>query len=478
MSRLMRWALLAVWLPSLLVVVACFTNRSHAGTRPADERKASSMSQAAVSEKETRPAFPLRVSDNKRYLVDAKGQPFLIHGDSPWELAWQLTREETVEFLENRQAKGFNAILADVLPYSEWSPYLTERNRYGHGPFRTPGDFATPDESYFAHLDWLIRAAGERGMLAMLVAADIGSAGDRPLAGAKNGMWHEQYLSNGVEKCYQYGRYLGSRYRHFPNVLWVLGGDRDPGDVTEHVEAMARGLEETAPAHLKTYHAGAKNGSIFFGNSSWCDINMSYGYSEPYGFVLDDYRREPTKPCFLGESGYEGEANDKRPGTPLRVRRQAYWALLSGACGHLYGSAAWTLQPEVWRKWLDSPGAQHMAHFGCFFRSLDWFRLVPDVEHEVLTGGLGKAGSPEFSTCAWIPDGSLAVCYVPTARTVTLDLRRFKGPVQARWFDPTRGTHSDVAGAPFANSGPRDFVPPAPNAAGDGDMVLVLSRVG
>lgn len=374
------------------------------------------MSQATVSARETRPAFPLRVSDNKRYLVDAKGRPFLINGDSPWELAWQLTREEAAELLDDRRAKGFNAILVDVLPYSEWSPYLTEKNRYGHGPFRTPGDFATPDEAYFAHLDWVVRTAGERGMLVMLVAADLGSAGEHPAAsGAKQGMWHEQYLSNGVEKCHLYGRYLGNRYKSFPNVFWVLGGDRDPGDVTEHVEAMARGLEETALAHLKTYHAGAKNGSIFFHNASWLDINMSYGYTEPYGFVLDDYRKEPTKPCFLGESGYEGEANDKRPGTPLRVRRQAYWALLSGVCGHLYGSAAWTVQPDVWRRWLDSPGAQHIAHFGRLFRSIDWFCLVPDMEHEVLTGGLGEAGSAGYAICAWIPDGSLAVCYVPTA---------------------------------------------------------------
>ena len=437
------------------------------------------MSHVAAPTKTPPPAFPLRVSGSHRHLVDAKGRPFLIHGDSPWELAWQLTQEEATELLDNRRAKGFNAILVDVLPYSEWSPYLTEKNRYGHGPFRTPGDFATPDEGYFAHLDWLIRKAGQRGMLVLLVAADLGFAGEHPPAsGAKQGMWHEQYLSNGVEKCYQYGRYLGRRYRRFPNVVWVLGGDRDPGDVTEHVEAMARGLEETAPAHLKTYHAGARSGSAFLGNSPWCDLNMSYGYAEPYGFVLDDYRRQPTKPCFMGESGYEGEANDKRPGTPLRVRRQAYWAMLSGACGHLYGSAAWTVQPDVWRKWLDSPGAQHMAHFGRFLQSLDWFRLVPDTEHTILTGGLGERGSAEYATCAWISDGSLALCYVPSARTVTVDLRTLRGPVQARWFDPTSGAYVSIEGSPFANAGPREFTPPEHNAAGDSDMVLVLRRAG
>ena len=201
MSRLVREALPITWLASLLVAV-CFTSIGHAGARPADRGKPS-MSQVAAPTKTPPPAFPLRVSESHRYLVDAKGRPFLMHGDSPWELAWQLTREEAVELLDNRRAKGFNAILVDMLPYSEWSPYLTEKNRYGHGPFRTPGDFATPDEGYFAHLDWLIRTAGEKGMLVLLVAADLGFAGEHPSAsGAKQGMWHEQYLSNGVEKCY------------------------------------------------------------------------------------------------------------------------------------------------------------------------------------------------------------------------------------------------------------------------------------
>jgi hypothetical protein len=429
----------------------------------------------AGTTREARPAFPLRVSDSKRYLVDARGRPFLLHGDSPWEIAWQLTREEAEELLDNRAAKGFNAILVDVLPYSEWSPYLTETDRYGHGPFLTPGDFSTPNEAYFAHLDWLVRAAEKRGILVLFVCADLGSPGDRPPAsGAKQGMWHEQYLSNGIEKCYQYGRYLGRRYRHFPNVLWVLGGDRDPGDVIEHVRAMARGLEETDPDHLKTYHAGAKNGSLFFRNDAWFDISMSYGYTEPYGFVGEDYRAEPVKPCFMGESGYEGEANDRRPGTPQRVRRQAYWAMLAGACGHLYGSAAWTVQPDVWRKWLDSPGAQHMAHFGRLFRSLEWFRLVPDAAHEILVAGLGEAGTPEYATCAATPDGVLAVCYLPTARPVTVDLSRLKGPVEARWFDPTSGEYTTVEGSPLAGAGRREFTPPARNSAGDSDVVLVL----
>jgi len=218
-------------------------------------------------------------------------------------------------------------------------------------------------------------------MLVLLVAADLGFAGEHPPAsGARQGMWHEQYLSNGIEKRYQYGCYRGNRCRSLPSVL--------------------------------------------------------------------------------------------------RVRRQAYWSTLSGACGHLYGSAAWTVQPDVWRKWLGSPGAQYMSHFGRFFQSQDWSPLVPDEKHVVLAGGLGEAGSTGYAACVWTLDGRLAVCYLPSARTVTVDLGRLKGPVQTRWFDPTSGPYSEMAGSPFAASGPRGFASPALNAAGEGDMVLIPRRAG
>jgi|GEM_PF-2511980 len=36
--------------------------------------------------------FPLEVSENHHYLVNQQGKPFLIHGDSPWESIWQLTK--------------------------------------------------------------------------------------------------------------------------------------------------------------------------------------------------------------------------------------------------------------------------------------------------------------------------------------------------------------------------------------------------
>ena len=58
---------------------------------------------------------PLRVSDNKRYLVRADGTPFFYLGDTAWELFHRLNREEAERYLKRRAKQGFTVIQAVVL---------------------------------------------------------------------------------------------------------------------------------------------------------------------------------------------------------------------------------------------------------------------------------------------------------------------------------------------------------------------------
>jgi hypothetical protein len=53
-------------------------------------------------------------------------------------------------------------------------------------------------------------------------------------------------------------------------------------------------------------------------------------------------------------------------------------------------------------------------------------------------------------------------------------MSKLAGPTTARWYDPSRGSYSAIAGSPFPNSGSQDFTPPGPNGDGDPDWVLVL----
>jgi hypothetical protein len=62
--------------------------------------------------------FPIRVGANKRYLVDAEGKPFLLQGDSAWDLITQLTQAEAEQYLEDRRQKGFNAVVAVLIGHA------------------------------------------------------------------------------------------------------------------------------------------------------------------------------------------------------------------------------------------------------------------------------------------------------------------------------------------------------------------------
>jgi len=193
-------------------------------------------------------------------------------------------------------------------------------------------------------------------------------------------------------------------------------------------------------------------------------------------------------PVFMVEANYEFENNtgmETGPSTPSILRRQEYWTALSGATGQLYGNKyTWGFIND-WQNQLDTPGAVQIAYLKALFEPRAWYELVPDQLHTVVTAGLGTfadtcnisgpcVGGNDYVTAARTPSGKLVMAYVPSARTITVDMSQLSGPATARWYDPAAGTFTSVAGSPFANSGPRNFTTPGPNADGDGDWVLVL----
>jgi hypothetical protein len=61
--------------------------------------------------------------------------------------------------------------------------------------------------------------------------------------------------------------------------------------------------------------------------------------------------------------------------------------------------------------------------------------------------------------------------YIPTARTIRLDLDRLPGPAAAVWFDPSSARTSP---ATVTSS----MTTPGPNSSGDGDWLLVIRAAG
>jgi len=402
------------------------------------------------------PAYPLKISANKRYLVDQHNVPFLLHGDAPWSLIVGLTKAEAEQYLENRRVKGFNSIIVNLIEHKFCAH--PPKNRGGEGPFTTPGDFSTPNEKYFAHADWVIKKAGEKGIQVVLAPAYLG------YEGLEEG-WYEEVLANGPAKCREYGRYLGNRYKHFDNLLWLMGGDRNPGKALPEVHEIALGVEENDKRHLFTAHVAPEHSPVdVYPQETWLDVNVTYTYKLVHDTLLGDYNRTPVVPFFLIESTYEGEHNS----TTLQMRRQAYWAILCGATGQMMGNRPLWLFDPGWQAAMDAPGSVSMAHLKALFKSRAWYDLVPDQNHTVVTAGLGEFHGLDYLAAARTADGSTVIAYMPTSRKVTVAMSMISGSqAKAWWFDPSTG-NAHSAGE-FPTHGSRNFIPPA-----DGDWVLVL----
>ena len=53
-------------------------------------------------------AHPIKVSENGRYFVDQKGQPFFWLGTTQWQLFRGYSREDARTIVEKTREKGFS----------------------------------------------------------------------------------------------------------------------------------------------------------------------------------------------------------------------------------------------------------------------------------------------------------------------------------------------------------------------------------
>ena len=87
-------------------------------------------------------AFPLRLSENKRYLVDNNNSPFLIKEFSAWGMIQALSENDESAFLDSIKQKGFNAILTSVVSNAPSQMGGNPPYWQGISPFTTQWDFS------------------------------------------------------------------------------------------------------------------------------------------------------------------------------------------------------------------------------------------------------------------------------------------------------------------------------------------------
>jgi hypothetical protein len=292
--------------------------------------------------------------------------------------------------------------------------------------------------------------------------------------------WGAEMQSASTSDMLSWGQYVGNRYKNFPNVIWCIGGDANPGSIQSKLQAVLTGIRNTDPNHLITAH----NAPESFGITPWAgqlDINDVYTYSSTlYSNDKTAYNYSPTMPYFLMEADYENEHGASQQ----LLRAQAYWTILSGGCGEVFGNnPVWEFNTG-WQAALTSAGSLSMENLALLFNSRNWYNLVPDFNNTIITNGSGS--STTYATASSASDGSSIIAYLPSSRQITVNTNGLlDATVVAYWYNPsnaavtqlgsfTRGTMTVtppssgdwvfVADAPSFNFGAPGGVVVGPNA--------------
>jgi hypothetical protein len=432
--------------------------------------------------------MPLRVSDNKRFLVD-HGKPFFYLGDTGWELYYRLNRDEVRRYLRDRAAKGFNVI--HTMGVSEFGQ-LERPNIEGHLPF-IDKDPARPNDAFFDYVDFVLREAESLGLYIGFLPVWGDHVG--PLLWGSN----PQVLTAGNAAAY--GRYLGERFRD-RQLIWILGGDR-PVETEEQRaawRALAAGIKETDGDgnHLMSYHpSGWHSTSEWLHEEDWMDFNMiqtSHGSRDAvtYDKVAHDYGLQPVKPTFEAEYCYENHPEnwieDAVRFDDYDVRKGAYWSVFAGGFGFCYGcndifpffTPEAVYEPYLkffprrhWTEALAFPGAGQMRHLRALMESRPFLTRIPDQSLLVSDTGTGS----DRVQATRDSEGSYAFVYTASGLPVTIDLTKLSGStLDAWWYDPRTGAPTAIG--TMRKDGNATFAPPSHGYGMDWVLVLDDARRG
>lgn len=417
------------------------------------------------------------VSENRHYIL-RDGKPFFWMGDTGWELFHRLDRDQASYYLKRRAEQGFTVIQAVVL--AEFDGLHTP-NPYGDLPLLNDNP-NTPNEAYFKHVDYIIDKAAEYN----LVIGLLPTWGDKIF----KDNWGTGPVIFNEENAKNYGRWLAQRYKDKKNIIWILGGDRNPRNEADVAiwRSMAAGIVEgsTVKPMISFHPQPNETGSAqWFHKEDWLSFNMFQNghcrYTAVYDKIQADYNMQPVKPVMDAEPLYEDHPvcfNVKDYGTSnaYDVRQYAYQELFAGTFGHTYGCHdIWQFYspyrdavngPHVyWQQAMELPGANQMKYVRRLLEAYPITDRVPDQSLIVESNNY----QPERIQATRGRD--FAMIYSTSGLPFNVNLGKISGKkLNAYWYDPRNGRTTSLDAA--ENSGSKKFTPPTKGYGQDWVLVL------
>ncbi|MBM3812466.1 MAG: DUF4038 domain-containing protein [Acidimicrobiia bacterium] len=418
----------------------------------------------------------IRVAEDQRHFAHTDGTPFFWLGDTWWmglakRLRWP---EDFQQLAADRKDKGFTVIQIVAGLYPDM-PAFDERGL---------GDGGLPWEKSYARIRPEYFDAADRRILHLV---------DQGLVPCILGAWGYHLPWLGQENMKRHWRYIIARWGALP-VVWAAAGEQAmPWYLSGNKEAeteqlrrewtsVIRYIRQSDPfQRLLTTHP-RRNARDEVIDPELLDFEMQqtgHGHSadKHAASAWEAWQRGSKVPVISGESRYE--ALEVKPKLNAREAREAFWAHLlnSGVSGHTYGAnGVWQVNlPDQrfgkspgghdwggtpWREAMQLPGSTQLSHAKRFLLTLPWYEFEADP------------AAAEGAMSAAVTRNRKVLLAFTLQKALRISTQRIIGQWTARWFDPVSGKTQPAEGV--SADGARLFSPPAKNAAGEEDWVLLV----
>ena len=424
-------------------------------------------------------AAQFSISSNRHFLLK-NNQPFFWLGDTAWELFHRLDSSEADYYLKRRSEQGFTVIQAVILAELDG---LHTPNANGDKPLLND-DPATPNEKYFELVDYIIDRAGHYNLNIALLPT-WGDKIFKSTWGAGPEIFNEHNAAI-------YAAWLAHRYKNKTNIIWILGGDRNPRNDQDVATWRAMGnaiMKATDNKAIISFHPqpNETGAAKWFAKDDWFSFNMfQNGHCRDvavYDKIQASYNSVPARPVIDAEPLYEDHpvcfnAKDLGISSAYDVRKFAYLELLAGAFGHTYGCHdIWQMyKPGVasvngahlfWKDAMELPGALQMQFVRKIFDSHTMLQRIPD-QCIIKENNYSAAERIQAARGA----GYILV-YTAAGKSFTMNMGKIKGEnLKGFWYNPRNGESTGIAD--IINKGNKKFI--APTSGYGQDWLLVLNR--
>ena len=415
----------------------------------------------------------LVIGPNNRFLVKEDGRPFVWIGETNWFFA-QLPPETIDRILDTRSAQGFTIM------------FVSCRQNLYNGEGGT-GPLDNPNEKWWSYLDEYIEKCKARNMY---VGITLG--------------WWGRAMNNSPEDLYEFGQWVGNRYREYNNIVWLTLGEagghsRKKTIPDEKLNALVKGIRDGDTGNkLLTVHADYRRGTSINNDAKLCDFNnwqtsqwccvtdlprnddREWTVWEAIEFDYNQVYNGIPKPTLDSEAWYENN-KDFCGATAYHIRRRAYFTLFAGAFGHTYGAGGmWDGLTErdscssTALESLDYPGAEDMGHLSSFLKSLGKSLLDLRPDQDLVESGNSDDYDYHIQSVSG-ENRSLALIYSASDRPYAINTKKLVGrKLSAAWYNPRNNSYQDYDGASLTKEpGIMEVDPPGDGGPGN-DWILLM----